>query len=47
MPDLAAALEATPKEVRGPLKGLLEAGQLRKKGERRGTQYFTKGKRPF
>ena len=45
--DLAAALEMTSKEVRGPLKAMLEAGQVRKKGERRGTQYFTKGRRPF
>lgn len=41
---LAAALETTSKDVRGPLKGLMDAGHVRKKGERRGTQYFTKGK---
>jgi len=44
--ELAGALKATPKDVRGPLKALLEAGHLRKKGERRGTRYFTKGRRP-
>lgn len=44
--EIGKALDATTVEVRGPLKDLLEAGHVRKKGERRATRYFTKGRRP-
>lgn len=44
--EIAEAVDSTPKEVRGPLVKLVEDGRARKEGERRGTKYFAKGKRP-
>lgn len=44
--ELAEALETTSKDIRGPLKAMLETEQVRKTGERRATRYFTKGRRP-
>ena len=37
---IAAALGTDTKPLRGPMKRLIEAGRIRTKGERRGTQYW-------
>jgi hypothetical protein len=37
---IAAGLRTDTKALRGPMKRLIEAGQVRTKGERRGMQYW-------
>lgn len=38
--EIAVAVGASPKELRGPLVALVEEGRVKKTGERRGTRYF-------